>query len=497
MPSAKAERMKKRVDVFLLTIAAAALALRLPQLGYSFYGDEMFSLLRDSNSWLTHSEDRFRPVFFSLLYLWRQLGFHGEIGLRLLPLIFGLAQIPLAYHVGRRLGGEALARAFALLMAASPMLIEFSQELRMYSMVAFVALLQVWIVLMLRERCSWGRWIAFVAVTWIGVYTHLHYWLFVAGLALTLFRERRTIPLRQSAAALGASVLLYLPNLPNLLVFTQVRGAEYGVHLPSAIPKLLAAVTLGFNYFGLSDQSLGQALEVGDVLHNLPLAALAVVPAALLLWGFIRLHRPPLSPAAWFGHELFTIPVILAFIASAVSGQYWLQPKYIIFVVPFAVLFLVASYLALNRLWVKRAALVLGAAVLVVAYVHFLDPQHYGRRENWREMSRYVQSHLGPESALVILEGAHPLFAYYWPQVTEVWQPVHVPGERELVASFPYELRARLAGKHDVFYLWHSVRRNTSDPTDLLLRSLDRIGQDREIVPFNPRFKLYHWSLPH
>jgi len=489
-------RMKKRVDFTLLAIVAAALALRLPHLGYSFYGDEMFSLLRDSGTFLTHSEDRFRPVFFSLLYLWRQLGFHGEIGLRLLPLIFGLAQIPLAYHIGRRLGGAPLARAFAVLMAVSPMLIEFSQELRMYSMAAFLALLQVWIVLHLRERSSLGRWIAFVAVTWIGVYTHLHYWLFVAGLALFLFRERRTIPFRQSAAALGASVLLYLPNLPNLLYFSQVRGAEYVVHLPSAIPKLLAAVTLGFNYFALSDQSSGRVVGVGDVLHNLPLVALAAVPAALLAWGFIRLHRRPLSPSAWLGHELLTIPAFLAFIASAVTGQYWLQPKYIIFVAPFAVLFLAASYLALHALWVKRAVVVLGAAVLVVAYAHFLDPQHYGRRENWRDMSRYVRAHLTPESTLLILDGAHPLFAYYWPQVADVWQPVHVPREEALAGEFKEDLRARLACKRDVFYLWHNVRRNTADPADLLLRSLDRLGQNREVVQFNPRFKLYHWSLP-
>jgi 4-amino-4-deoxy-L-arabinose transferase-like glycosyltransferase len=488
--------MRRRPDYVLLAILAAALALRLPHLGYSFYGDEMFSLLRDSSRFLTTSEDRFRPVFFSLLYLWRQLGFHGEIGLRVLPLIFGLAQIPLAYWIGRKLGGEALARAFGILMAVSPMLIEFSQELRMYSMVAFLALLQVWIFLKLRERSSLGWWIAFVAVTWIGVYTHLHYWLFMAGLSLSLFRERHTIPLKESAAALGASVLLYLPNLPNLMRFSQVRGSEYAVHLPSAIPKLLAAATLGFNYFALPDQSLGRAVGVSDVTRNLAIAILAAIPAVLLLWGFVRLHRRPLSPAVWLGHELFTIPSILAFFASAVTGQYWLQPKYVIFVIPFAVLFLAASYLALNRSWARHAALLLGAAVMVVAYVHFLDPSHYGRRENWRGMSTYVRSHFTSGSALLVLDGGYSLFTHYWPQVADVWQIVRVPKENEPASEFAEDLCARLNGKGDVYYLWHDVRQNTADRNNLLLKSLDSIGQNREVVQFNPRFKLYHWSLP-
>ena len=65
-----------------------------------------------------------------------------------------------------------------------------------------------------------------------------------------------------------------------------------------------------------------------------------------------------------------------------------------------------------------------------------------------------------------------------------------------VAAEFTEELRTWLAGKRDVFYVWHDVRQNTADPTDLLLRSLDQLGQNREIVQFNPRFKLYHWSLP-
>ncbi len=59
----------------IVVITAAALCARVPLLDYSFYGDEGFSLLRDSSQLLTSTEDRFRPLFFSLLYIWRQIGF--------------------------------------------------------------------------------------------------------------------------------------------------------------------------------------------------------------------------------------------------------------------------------------------------------------------------------------------------------------------------------------------------------------------------------------
>ncbi len=75
-----------------------------------------------------------------------------------------------------------LATAYTVLIAVSPMLVEFSQELRMYSLVALLALWQVWLLLDLLEHRTWGRWLAFIAVAVVGMYTHLHYALFLVGL---------------------------------------------------------------------------------------------------------------------------------------------------------------------------------------------------------------------------------------------------------------------------------------------------------------------------
>src|SRR5260370_40157666 len=97
-----------------------ALCVRLPGLSASFYGDEGFSVLRDSSSLLTPTEDRFRPVFFSLLYLWKKLGCHGEAGLRALPLLFGVLQIPVAFRLGALLGGLESGVAVGGLAAPHP-----------------------------------------------------------------------------------------------------------------------------------------------------------------------------------------------------------------------------------------------------------------------------------------------------------------------------------------------------------------------------------------
>lgn len=478
----------------LLGIIALGVALRIPGLGDSFYGDEGFSVMRDSAQLVTATEDRFRPVFFSLLYLWRQLGFSGEIGLRLLPLLFGLLQIPLAYAIGRRLGEARLARTFALLVAASPLLIEFSQELRMYSLVALLALLQVWLLLRLAERASWPRWLLFTLTALCGVYTHLHYWLFLAGIAVTLLRLRKTLPLWKSWSAPAVTALLYLPNLANLQTFIERRGGDYLVHLPSALPKLFAALTVGFNYFALPDTDFVRVVGIAQLMANLPLAVLAHVPALIVLLGLLRLHRRwPLRPDLLLGHELFTLPVVIAFTATAATSQNWLQPKYIIFVAPFALLFIAQSYLALTARWLRAAMVLMWIAVVGVAQVHFADSREYGRRENWRAAAAYLRAEMNEHSALVVIRGTNRLFTYYGPDLRQRAVVLDIPPLPAPTLPYSFSVRARLADYDDVYYLWYDIAQNSNDRFNILPKALDRIGQRQEIVQFNPRLRVIHW----
>jgi uncharacterized membrane protein len=486
----------KRTTRWLLVIVAAGLALRLPNLGYSFYGDEGFSIVRDSLKFITDSEDRFRPVFFSLLYLWRHLGFHGEVGLRLLPLLFGLAQIPLAFLVGRKLRDEKLGCAFAALVAVSPLLIEFSQELRMYSLVGMLALLQMLILLRLLEKSSWSRWIWFVVVAVIGVYTHLHYWIFLAGCAVWFVGERRALAWWKGWAALAVTALLYLPNLHNIAVFAAKRSGDYVVHLPSALPKLLAAVTVGFNYFILHDMAAGRPIGKAEFLNNLPLLLLAAVPVLIVLWSLIRLHmRSSNRRELLLCHALFTVPVLLAGAASMITKQYWLQPKYVIFIVYPALLFVALGYRGLSAAWSRGIAVMAALIVCGIALAHFWDPLHYGRRENWRAAAHVLQQNVGPTSVLVETVSGLTLLSYYWPDAKQYWRYVPSPPLERPTRNYLEQLRTDLGTAQHVYYLWHDVTQNGSDPHNLMRLGMDYVALRQHILPFNPRLVLYEWTV--
>jgi uncharacterized membrane protein len=508
------------VPAFILPLVVVfGIALRLPGITFSFYGDEAFSLFRDSSQLITDSEDRFRPVFFTLLYLWRQLGFTGEFGLRLLPLIFGVAQIPLAFLVGRKLSGERLAITFALLLAVNPLLIEFSQELRMYSLVALIALAQVYVLLLLLKNADkYGRkelsstdpqphpssftlhpfylWLFFIALGLLGVYTHLHYWIFLAGLSLTFLRERKVIAWWKGHAALAVIALLYLPNIPNMLYFQQVRGGEYFVNLPSALPKLFAALTGGFSYFKIGDQVLGRPITTRDILGNFSIFLLLAIPAVIFLWRLIGLHRERRnSRSLWLCHELFTAPVILAFVASVITKQYFVQPKYVIFVAPFALLFIAQIYLSFHFVALRRALTVVGVVVVTIALIHFNDAHDYGRREDWKGVAEVLKTELTTETPLVIHGQRLAMLRYYYPEAPNYFLSVRPPLPGETSEAYASRLLKEFKGVKEVYYVRSDIALQDNQWKDVVVSAHDLLGKRMGVVKFTPRMKLYHWKL--
>lgn len=483
--------------ITLLLILLLAVALRLPGLGDSFYGDEGFSLLRDSKDFYTTSEDRFRPVFFSLLYLWRQLGFSGEVGLRLLPLLFGLLQIPLVFLIGRKLKDDKTGLILAGLLATSPILIEFSQELRMYSLAALLALAQSWFYLRIRENCSWSNWLLFILFGLLGVYTHLHYWLFLGGFALLGCVDRKTILLRRSWGALALIGLLYLPNYSNVINFMQQRGGEYAMHLPSALPKLLAAFAIGYNYLSLPELSAGRALDFSIVTKNLTLFLLIALPLLLLLIGFIRIHRRSENRAVlWLVHSLATFPIAVALLLAIATGKNWLQPKYLITSVPFALLITPLIYEEFRQRFVRIVFVATGALVLCISWLHFSNGKEYGRREDWRGAAAYLRSHLNDDSRLIITQGTWWLLDYYGSDLHQFWLGDNTtPENRQDIKECAARLSAALGSTSSVYYLRVDTFQNQADPDDRLPAALDLIGTRGETIQFNPRLKLLRWEI--
>ena len=202
------------------------------------------------------------PLFHFLMHFWIQWFGTSEVAVRSFAAVFGIASIPVAYWVGRRLYDRRVGLIAALILTFSPFGIWYSQEARMYSMLMFFALLSVGCLsLALEENTRW-RWAAYFAVTFLGAFTQYFFLLLLAGQVLyfvgfeLLGREielRRTGE-RQASRRNPLGVFTDIPTLVpwlvvnSLLAVAVLAWMNRAVFMSSGSPMVEALTSSGLGY---------------------------------------------------------------------------------------------------------------------------------------------------------------------------------------------------------------------------------------------------------
>ena len=139
-------RSSIRTGVLLLALfVLLAFALRVLRLDFQpLWWDEGYSV------WFaTHplgqmaaltAQDIHPPLYYALLHGWIGLLGAGPVSLRLLSVLFGVLAIPAIYLAGRRMLTRRAALLAAFLLAISPLHVYYSQEVRMYGLVALLSI---------------------------------------------------------------------------------------------------------------------------------------------------------------------------------------------------------------------------------------------------------------------------------------------------------------------------------------------------------------------
>ncbi|RME44617.1 MAG: hypothetical protein D6791_12770, partial [Chloroflexi bacterium] len=157
----------------------------------SLWWDEGFSLnLAGQNFWAIVRGDFHPPLYHLLLAGWIRLAGTSEFAARYFSVACGTLLIPVAYRLGRRLFDATTGQLAALLVASSPVLLWYSQETRMYILVALIYLTLIWLFHRLTDPAAPPApprlWIAFAIVELAGLYTHYFVALGIAWLLLAM-----------------------------------------------------------------------------------------------------------------------------------------------------------------------------------------------------------------------------------------------------------------------------------------------------------------------
>ena len=127
--------------LFLVLILALAAGLRFVELGaQSLWADEGNSAALATRSFAQISQDAANdihpPLYYWLLRIWAQAFGHSEIALRSLSAVTGVLLILAVAELGRLLFNDAVGIGAGFIAALSPFQVYYSQEARMYILVA-------------------------------------------------------------------------------------------------------------------------------------------------------------------------------------------------------------------------------------------------------------------------------------------------------------------------------------------------------------------------
>lgn len=173
------------------------------------------------------------PLYYVLLHFWLDVFGDSVWAARSMSMLASVAALPLAYLVGRRLGGTRLHGQLALVVfAANPWMIRYAGEARMYSLVALLVLVGMLALDWLRR--SNGPWPVVALAGTTAALLLTHYWaiflLATVGLALLVraWRHPHARPLvRRALLGITAGGVLFLPWVPTMLYQSAHTGAPW------------------------------------------------------------------------------------------------------------------------------------------------------------------------------------------------------------------------------------------------------------------------------
>jgi len=441
----------------LAVSTALLLAILLLAAGLRFYRLDVQSFWNDEGNSARIAErtldlilegaagDIHPPGYYLLLHYWRGLFGESEFALRALSALAGLTLVAFTYLLGRHLFGESVGLIGAFLGSISPFAIYYSQEARMYALLAALSAVSTYLVFRILpglhyptsrpqhptiEDANLGAVALYTGISAAGLYTHyafpfiliVHNVVFgMWWLNTTRQTEQRWQWLALWAGMQTALVALFLPWLP--IALHSVTGWSPAGRAHELGPALLDVLRV---------LCVGITLPVGKSTPTLVGTGILLLAG---LWpGLSRAERPRRTDrTGWFGVVslalYLSVPIILIFAFDLYKPE-WL--KFLLVVLPpFHILFAhgiqTLSQFAIHNsqfaiparlLLLVSCILLLASCLLPLASsLHnlYLDPAY--ARDDYRQIAADITASARPGDAIVLnAPNQWEVFTYYYPE---------------------------------------------------------------------------------
>jgi len=186
-------------NYLIILILLLGLLLRIYNLGAeSVWLDEAVSAevaklsIMEQIRWMMDMNDNNPPLYYLLLHFWVSLFGDSEFSLRLPSAILGSCSVLMIYTVGKMLFSRTVGTLSSLILAISVFHIEYSQEARAYSLMAFLTLLSFYFFIRTIGGSKKAYTIAYVISSVLLMYSHFYGVFFIVAQNIFCFTRYLT-----------------------------------------------------------------------------------------------------------------------------------------------------------------------------------------------------------------------------------------------------------------------------------------------------------------
>ena len=340
---------KKRIALWSVFLLAEV--VRFFRLDYhSLWLDEVVTFHDAAHSWreIPSVLVSYPPVWAYITHLFYILFGRSDFWLRVPAALIGTLTVPLIYWVAKRFYGERAAFWAGLLMAVSVFDVMYSQEVRMYTLLAFEAILSMYLWTQAIETREMRYWFYYGVVSLVGLYTHnwFPFLVLTQGIWWLGMRLRQVNFDRREIGVLLGIAVLYSPWL-----FMLKKQIALPVYQHMHAPGWKDIRETFYAYAGIRVPSGESWVGVGaDARFPLLLISLG-----FLFWGLYFPDETRPRAIRTFLVGCF-FPVSAAFIISVLAKPIYLPGRYPIMGLPAYLLTVGRGFSRITERWRKAAA---------------------------------------------------------------------------------------------------------------------------------------------
>jgi hypothetical protein len=421
--------MKARYIALALLILLGTYGFRLWHISTeSIWHDEAWSIRAIRGPFTTPDDNTPFVYYLSGHMLWQAGGGESPLALRYVSVLFGLVTVALGLRIGRRWFGPGGGLLAGLLLALSPLLWEYSQEVRAYVVVPLIALGLLAGADAILRGWTWRRAGFLFMVQLIGLYSHnlsvpLVVWLNLAlGVAWLYRREWRSM-IRWAGLEIGL-IAAYIPWL-----LTQSPSGTPLNTPPTANLDLLRDIWAAYLFpVNQQVQDAVNRLDGFDVLTPYLLVG-GLVGLSAIVWAVRPRDGTDRRRAGLLISHALAVPAFSTALMIAANIDF--HPRYYIAALPGTLLMIVGTVYAVPpSRWPRRVTII---AVLTLALVgtaislfQIRTRSNY-QHDDFRGLAQYYATLDADAVILVPFDAERALQDYYADRFDIASQFVNVP----------------------------------------------------------------------